>query len=232
MTAPSEAKLYVIPASHPCRAAMLMLEHKRIPFRPIELGVIRHPLTVRARGFRGRTVPALRIDRQRAQTNRQIARLLERLRPDPPLFPADSRRRAAVEEAERWADEVLQPMARRILLAAVMRDGLDALSDRGDSGNLGYLLYRSARMRRAMVGPIGRYWGAAAKQGQDLLDLPAALDRIDSWLAEGILGAERSNAAGLQTAPSIALLLYVRNLRPQIETRPVGSWAERLVTRP
>src|SRR5919197_6664969 len=98
-----EAKLYVIPGSHPCRAGMLMLEHKGIPYRPVKLGVARHGLTLRARGYPGRTVPALRIDGRRVQTNREIARCLDELRPEPPLFPADPEARSEVEAAEQWA---------------------------------------------------------------------------------------------------------------------------------
>jgi glutathione S-transferase len=34
--------------------------------------------------------------------------------PEPPLFPADPDRRAAVEEAERWGERVLQPVPRQL----------------------------------------------------------------------------------------------------------------------
>ena len=44
------------------------------------------------------------------------------MRPDPPLFPADPDQRAAVEEAERWGETVLQDAVRRILWNALKRD--------------------------------------------------------------------------------------------------------------
>ena len=102
-----EAKLYVILGSHACRTGMLMLEHKGIEYELVELPTGLHPFALRLRGFAGNpapfrrlddrrprmlgtadrmgTVPALLIDGQRVKGNRDIARFLEELRPDPPL---------------------------------------------------------------------------------------------------------------------------------------------------
>jgi glutathione S-transferase len=38
--------LYVIPGSHPCRSAMLMLEHKQLPYRRVDLVTLLHPRAV------------------------------------------------------------------------------------------------------------------------------------------------------------------------------------------
>ena len=135
MTEPAAAKLYVILGSHACRTGMLMLDHKGISYRAVNLPTGLQPMLLSLHGFRGNavhrriggrrpsmlamadrlgTVPALRYDGDRVQTNREIARFLDRLRPDPPLFAADPERRAAIEEAERWGDEVLQMTARRL----------------------------------------------------------------------------------------------------------------------
>ena len=52
--------------------------------------------------------------------SREIVRALEHRAPDPPLLPADgARARARVEEAEHWGDQVLQPLARRIVWRAL-----------------------------------------------------------------------------------------------------------------
>ncbi|MEA2432173.1 MAG: glutathione S-transferase, partial [Thermoleophilaceae bacterium] len=131
-------KLYVIPGSHACRSAILMLEHKRVPYRRVDIVTLLHPIAARLHGFDAGgetrsagarrtlsirlgdsfgTVPALAADGDRISTNRQIARFLEDRHPDPPLFPADPEQRRAVEEAERWANEKLQMAARRIALA-------------------------------------------------------------------------------------------------------------------
>ena len=73
------------------------------------------PALLRTRGFRGGTVPAIKINGRKLQQSRAISRALEELKPEPPLFPADPQRRLAVEEAERWGDEVLQDVPRRIV---------------------------------------------------------------------------------------------------------------------
>jgi hypothetical protein len=39
--------LYVIPGSHACRAAMLMLERKQVPYRRVDIVTLVHPLVVR-----------------------------------------------------------------------------------------------------------------------------------------------------------------------------------------
>src|SRR4051794_6471277 len=92
------AKVYVILGSHACRTGTLMLEHKGIRYRPITLPTGMQRM-MPAFGFPHGTVPAVEIGGRSAQTNKAIARLLEELRPDPPLFPADGERRRLVEEA-------------------------------------------------------------------------------------------------------------------------------------
>ena len=136
-------KLYVIPGSHACRSAMLMLEHKEVPYRRVDIVTLTHPMVVRLHGFdaggqtrtagghrtfglrlgdRLGTVPALAAGSHRISTNHGIARFLEARHPEPPLFPSDPEERAAVEEVERWANETLQMAARRIPGAAALRD--------------------------------------------------------------------------------------------------------------
>src|SRR5712671_628985 len=136
-------KLYVIPGSHACSSGMLMLGHKRVTYRRIELITLTHATLVRLHGFdaggetrtAGRrrplalrmgdslgTVPALADGDRRISTNYRIARYLDEHHPEPPLLPADPALRAGVEEAERWANGELQMAARRIIFSAVLRD--------------------------------------------------------------------------------------------------------------
>src|SRR3954451_25440126 len=110
-----DARLYVIPASHPSVAVQLMLEHKGIPYRRRDLMPVVSKGVLRAVGFPGITVPALKIEGDKVQGSRPIARELDRLRPTPPLFPADPDKRAAVEAAERFGDEELQHPIRQLL---------------------------------------------------------------------------------------------------------------------
>lgn len=249
-------KLYVISGSHACRAAMLMLEHKKIAYRLVRLPTGMHPMAVRLLGFPGHkepirsvegrtgrslavldrlgTVPALRYGSHRVQTNRRIARFLDRVQSAPPLFPVDAMRRQAVEEAEAWGDEVFQMAARRLGLMGTLHGGLDNLRDRGNSGRLGALLSPNERLRvLATKGVTATAFKTNAQvEGQLVAELPSLLDRIDLWIGAGVLGGEELNAADCMIAPSIALIAYRLDLRPQIEARPAGAYVERVLPEP
>ncbi len=75
-----DAKLYVIPASHPSRTAMMMLDLKGIPYKRVDLMPVISKGVLRAVGFPGITVPALKLDGKKIQGSREIARELDRLR--------------------------------------------------------------------------------------------------------------------------------------------------------
>jgi glutathione S-transferase len=252
-----DVSLYVIQGSHACRAAMLMLAHKQIPYRLTTLPTGAHPMLARALGFPGHaepirsvegrahsslalldrmgTVPALRCGSERVQTNRAIARWLDRLQPEPPLLPADPERRRAVEAAEEWGDQTFQMAARRIVMLGARR-GLDALRDRANEGRLGALLAKGERLRMLNSRIAARFVfkaNSGQAERQALAELPAMLDRIDAWIAAGVLGGPELNAADFLIAPSLALIAYRLDLRPQIEARPaVAAWLERLLPEP
>src|SRR6201996_3179801 len=82
-------RLYVIPASHPATTAQLMLAFKGIEYKRTDLMPVVAKGALRAVGFPRTTVPALKLDGERIQGSREIARALDRIQPDPPLFPAD-----------------------------------------------------------------------------------------------------------------------------------------------
>ena len=71
--------------------------------------------------FGGSTVPGLVLDGRKVLGSRRIVRALEDKVPDPPLLPADDKERKSVELAEGWGDEVLQPLVRRAIWAALRR---------------------------------------------------------------------------------------------------------------
>ena len=102
-----------------------MLEYKGIEYERVDLPPVVSRVVMRLAGFQGNRVPALKIDGRKVQGSRNISRELEAMKPDPPLFPADPERRAAVEEAERWGDEVFQQMPRTITWWALKRHKSD-----------------------------------------------------------------------------------------------------------
>jgi glutathione S-transferase len=78
---------------------MTMLDAKGITYKRIDLMPVISKGVLRAAGFPGITVPALKIDGRKVQGSREIARELDRMRPEPPLLPSDPAERTAVEQA-------------------------------------------------------------------------------------------------------------------------------------
>jgi glutathione S-transferase len=247
-------KLYVIPGSHACRAAMLMLEHKGVPYRRVEFVTLLHPLMARLHGFdaggqtrvagkkrtlgirmgdRLGTVPALDADGERVSTNHRIARFLDERHPSPPLFPGDPEQRARVEEAERWANDTLQMAARRIPAVAAQRDP-EGFGRATGNGRLGHLLYRNERVRRFVIPRIlGGIFAAGPSQSSRIdEELPGLLDRVDAWIEEGVLNGPELNVADFMVAPSLALILYRDDVRPVFEGRPALELVDRLLPEP
>ena len=103
-----DVRLFSMPGSHAATTGRLLFEHKGISYKRTDLLPVISWAVLKALRFPDVTVPAAKIDGERVQGTREISRALERLKPEPPLFPADPERRRAVEEAERWGDEELQ----------------------------------------------------------------------------------------------------------------------------
>ena len=58
------------------------------------------------------------------------------------------------------------------------------------------------------------------------------LDRIDAWIADGLLGGVELNAADFMVAPSLALILYRPDMLPVFEGRPSLELVDRLLPEP
>ena len=221
----SPATLYVLPGSHPCAAVEVALALKAVPYRRVDLLPMTQLLVGPIR-YGGTTVPGIRIGGERIVGSRAIMRRLDELHPDPPLLPAPGdRARAQVLEAERWGDEVLQAVPRRVIDAAFLRRPGAMESYAGDSK----LPLPRSLLRPAL--PLTARAMAFKNKARDdsaradLAALPRQLEQIDAWIAEGLLGGERPNAADLQIGSTIRLLMSIGDVRPLIE----GRAAARLV---
>lgn len=223
------ARLFVIPASHPSITVELMLDHKGIPYKRTDLLPVISKGVLRAAGFPGVTVPALKIDGSKVQGSRPIARELERLRPQPPLFPSDPEQRAAVEEAERFGDEDLQHPVRQILWWGMRRDKAP-LRSYSEGAKIGMPIGLAVKTAAPIVALSARFNEADDEHArQALVELPALLRKVDDLIAAGTIGGEQLNAADFQIATSIGLAMTLDDLRPAIENRPAGALAKRVV---
>lgn len=221
-------RLYGMSISHPAKAARLMLEHKGIDYDLVNVAPGMQAARTRLAGFRGGTVPALRIDGRRVVGTRAIARALDELRPQPPLFPADADRRRAVEEAEAWGEQVLQPIPRRALRHAVRNDRetraafLRAIGD------------PRPELAARVIGPVTAFYArredAASEQRirEDRRALPGILDHVDELIAAGTIGGPEPNAADFQIATTVRVMLACPDFAALISGRPAEGLARRL----
>ncbi|MEA2492550.1 MAG: hypothetical protein QOJ29_461 [Thermoleophilaceae bacterium] len=225
-------KLYVIPASHPSMTAELMLKRKGLPYKRRDLITAMHIPILKAMRFPNRTVPAIKSDGRKVQGTRAIARFLDEVQPEPPLFPSDPEKRRQVEEAERWGDEQLQSVPRRLSWFALGRDRSDL------KGFMeGYKLGLPTSVAVATAGPI--IWAeqkinkaSAEAVRADLQRLPELLDHVDKLITDGVIGGDEPNAADYQIATSVRLLMAFEQLGPLIAGRPSAAFAEKIAPDP
>lgn len=216
--------LYVVHGSHPCAAVEKALELKGLEYTTVEWPPPLHaPMQLML--FGARTVPGLKLaddgSVEKISGSRAIMRRLERLAPEPPLFPADPDRLRAVEEAERWGDEVFQPIARELIWDA-MRHSPDAMVSYSEGSKIP-LPDGAIRLSAPLLARLGCALNNTGDDvaRTDLQALPGQLDKVDAWIADGTIGdPEHPNAADLQIASTIRLMLTLADVRPMIEGRP------------
>jgi glutathione S-transferase len=220
--------LYVVPASHPCAAVELALRRKGLAYDRVDLLPLVH-VVHQSLVFGRRTVPGLKLPTgEKVVGSRAIMRVLDGLEPEPPLLPSDAALRAKVEGAEAWADDVLQPLVRRVLWAR-LQEHPDALPSYAEDADLPVpvsVAQLSAPLTVRLERLLNRSTDAAVQADLDALD--AHLARADGYLDEGVLGGEAANVADLQIAASLRLLMTIDDLRERIESRPCGQLALKL----
>jgi glutathione S-transferase len=185
------------------------LEFERIDFVPGEH--IEQMAAIYGEG--NTTVPGLTIDGEAIHGSRAILARIEQLEPEPPLYPepiAD-----AVRQAERWGDEELQDLGRRMPWGA-MHFRPEALGTYGGAGPLDpagtdfamRLIHRGWKYHRI----------TAERLATDLAGLPEKLAHVDALVADGVIGGEAPNAADLQIGATLRVLLTVGDIAPLVES--------------
>jgi glutathione S-transferase len=210
-------KLYVLPGSHPCAAVEAAMKLKGIDFDRVDL-LPSTELLIGPLRYGGTTVPGMRLAGERLVGSRSIMRRLDEIAPEPPLVPeVGSASYATVLEAERWGDEVFQSVPRRIIDVAFLRRPTAMLTYAGEAKlplPVG-LLRPAVPLTARMMARKNKANDDAARA--DLAALPSQIERIDGWIAEGLLGGAQPNAADLQIGSTVRLLLSLADLRPLFE---------------
>ena len=217
--------VHLLPPSHPCATVEAALKLKGLEYESVELRAGTHPDEIeRLYGEGRRTVPGAMFDDEPVHGSVAILERIERLVPEPSLYPAAQR--DAVVEAERWGDHELQDLGRRLPWGALhfRPESMGTFA----GGGAGPLDPAGTDFAMRYVRGSWKYHGiTAVRLVEDLAALPAMLDRIDGYVADGVLLGEQPNAADLQIGATLAVLLTLGDLHPLIEDRPAEQVARR-----
>jgi len=213
--------LHVLPPSHPCMTATAALQLKGLRHERVELLPGEHVEKMQAiYGEGNHTVPGLLVDGVPVHGSRAILAALEEIAPEPCLYPSDE-----VREAERWADEELQDLGRRLPWGS-LHFRPEALGTFGGAGPL------DGPGTDFAIGIVRGAWEyhriTAARLQEDLAGLPALLAHVERLAADGVIGAARPNAADLQIGATLRVLLTVGDLLPLLSGGAGGRIARSL----
>ncbi len=201
-----EIVLHVLPPSHPCMTATAALRLKGLAYERVDLAPGPHVEQMRAiYGEQHHTVPGMLLDGEPVHGSRAILARLEELAPEPVLYPSD-----AVREAERWGDEELQDLGRRLPWGALHFRPEAA----GTFGGGGPLDGAGTDFAIGLIRATWKYHGiTAARLQEDLAGLPAKLAHVQRLAEDGVIGGAQPNAADLQIGATLRVLLTVGDLR-------------------
>jgi glutathione S-transferase len=222
--------LYWQAISHPSRAARKMLDLKGVDYDVVDVLPLNQRAHLRLAGFRGGTVPAVKLDGRKIQGSREISRALDERWPNPPLFPPEPGLRHRVEEAERWGDEEFQPIPRRLFRFAVTRSPeLRRWAVQNQGLPAPYLVAAAMQPAAAYYARTVEADGRRATEAgvrADLAALPAMLDRVDQLLADGTLALGPPNAATLQVLTTVNALDAFSDLRECVRSHACAEAAQ------
>jgi len=215
------------------------LDHKRWAHRRTALVPGLHVPRVRRLTGQNR-VPVLELDGRVLTGSAAILEELERLRPDPPLFPADPAARARALEIQAYFDDEVAPEVRRLFWWTYFdRPGDAARLATDGCGQATRILWRAAfpLVRRA----FGRNMGLDTERvGAARARLGAHLDRLESEIGpSGYLVGDRFSVADLAAAAIMTAIIRppefpyplpepwppgLVELRASISKRPGFQW--------
>src|SRR3954465_7390972 len=174
-----KGQLIGVPGSHPCVSAELMLRLKGVEFSRFDLPNMTHKAILPLLRFRGSTVPVIKLDGRRVSGTMKIARALEALVPEPPLFGDET-----IEGAEAWADAVLQDGVRQLSRYSIGKDD-EAMATFLTAPLLGIPAGTVRATLPALRPVVALQMRVNEQTARACLDaLPGQLDRVDALLAE------------------------------------------------
>jgi glutathione S-transferase len=218
----------MFPGSNSVLTGQLMLDHTGVEYKVVKLPPGPHAFIMLALGFETMGVPAIKWGGRRVQGTRAISRALDELVPERPLFPSDPAERKAVEDAERWGEE-LQNATRRIFYAAARRDRKAFTSVMVTKRSLPMRVFLRVGAGMIIRMATGAHRATEDAAREDVGLLPERLDQVDAWIAEGRIGGAELNAADFQIGVNVSAMLSCEDLAPFVAGRPAEALARRVI---
>ncbi|MBJ7348105.1 MAG: glutathione S-transferase N-terminal domain-containing protein [Thermoleophilaceae bacterium] len=217
--------LHVLDGSHPARAVEVALSTRGIEFERVVLPLDgTHPQQVEEiYGAGNQTVPGMLLGDEKVPGSTAILERLDQVFPEEmTLFPAPLRDEVRI--AAQWGDEVFQSVGRRLFWGClIFKPYAAAQAVGGEPMNP-----EATDFVMKFIRIICKHHGiTSVLVAQDLIDMSDHLDRIDAWIADGVLAADLNmpNAADLQIGATISLLQTIGDIRPMIAGRPCEQLA-------
>jgi glutathione S-transferase len=147
---------------------------------------------------------------------------------EPPLFPTNPAARAAVEEAERWGERVLQPVPRRLFRYLIVTSEPARLW-----GGSEVMRVPASPLLQFGFLPVARRLAGLSHADEanvraTLARLPELLDNVDALIGSGAIGGAQPNAADFQILAGVRVLLEFEDLTGLVEGRPCAPAARLL----
>jgi glutathione S-transferase len=207
MSADATPRLLHFRISHYNEKVRWALDHKRWPHRRVALVPGFHVL--RARRVSGQNqLPILELDGRVLTGSSRILAELERLRPDPPLYPADPDARERARAIEAYFDDEVAPALRRLFWATYL--GHPAACARMATDGFGAGTRIAFRCVFPLLRPLMR-----RNMGMDRARMALAGERVDSYFdrleaeigPSGFLVGDRFSVADLAVAAVMTAIL-------------------------
>ena len=228
-------KVYYIPGSHPCNAVFKALEMKGLDYKKVVVIPPGHRLQMKLMfGSRhGAGDQVHRLGRQTSRRCRRRARSSEcstRSCPSRCCFRPLRLERDRVIAAESWADGNFQDVGRRLIWAHLFaRPRRCSSYSAGDAVPLPQFVQDAAAKPVSLIEARLNKAADDERVRRDLAELPAMLDQVDGYIADGVIGGETPNAADLQIAASLNLWMSMADICARlIEPRPCGRLTRKI----
>jgi glutathione S-transferase len=239
-------RLWHFRVSHFSEKVRWALDHKRWPHTRTTLIPGFH--VAAARWLSGQNqLPILRIDGRVLAGSAHILEEIERLRPDPPLFPVDPEARQRALRIQAYFDEEVAPDLRRLFWATYVQRPAACTRMATDGASAGTRLLWRALFR--VMRPLLR-----ANMGMSADLLTAARDRLHSYFEHlesevgpsGYLVGDRFGVADLAAAAVMTAIIRPPEfpyrlpepwppelvaLREDVIDHPAGQWVLRIYAR-